>query len=253
MTVLAERFPVCLIPEQLLVTPVWDDVIHHRCGHDLALRLAEGAQRMLLQEESAGLTPAAVVPTGISTAAQPVVAPFHMILTEHLTLFAETRTSGIAAWTFGFVWHVITFFLEEIEMIHNEFFDLECLKCSYHVHAVYGSGFRGYPGEDTLKDDILSGSKGDEAKAIIERYPDSVVRLTSHFYRCPNCSKLSNRIRAIIYENRGWANDYNLFTEKVICPDCNTKLEEISLDSIFSISCPECKSSLSVKSWGNWD
>ena len=97
MAFLAEGLPVRLIPEQSLITPVRDDVIHHCCGHDLALRLAEGTQRMLFQEESAGLTPAAVIPTGIRTTAQPVAAPFHMILTEHLTLFAEAWTTGIAA------------------------------------------------------------------------------------------------------------------------------------------------------------
>ena len=104
MASLAERLPVRLIPEQPLVTPVRNDVIHNGCRDDLALRLAECTQRMLLQEESAGLTPAAVVPTGIRAAAQPVAAPFHMILTEHLTLLAEARTSGIAAgssWFFG--------------------------------------------------------------------------------------------------------------------------------------------------------
>jgi len=69
MASLAERFPVRLIPEQALVTSVRNNVIHNGCRDDLALRLAEGAQRMLLQEESAGLTPAAVVPTGIGTAA----------------------------------------------------------------------------------------------------------------------------------------------------------------------------------------
>ena len=106
MASLAERLPVRLIPEQPLIAPVRNDVIHHCCGHDLALRKAEGAQRMLLQEESASLTPAAVVPTGISTAAQPVAAPFHMILTEHLTLLAEARTSGIAAGSSWFLGHV---------------------------------------------------------------------------------------------------------------------------------------------------
>jgi hypothetical protein len=48
MASLAERLPVRLIPEQPLVTPVRDDVIHNGCRDDLALRLAEGAQRMLL-------------------------------------------------------------------------------------------------------------------------------------------------------------------------------------------------------------
>ena len=68
MASLAERLPVCLIPEQPLVAPMWNDVIHHCCRDNLALRLAEGAQRMLLQEKSAGLTPAGIVPTGIRSA-----------------------------------------------------------------------------------------------------------------------------------------------------------------------------------------
>ena len=106
MAALTKRLPVRLIPKQPLVTPVRNDVIHHCCGHNLALRLAEGAQRMLLQEESAGLTPSAVVPTGIRTAAQPVAAPFHMILTEHLTLLAEAWTTGIAAGSSWFLGHL---------------------------------------------------------------------------------------------------------------------------------------------------
>ncbi len=104
MAFFTKRLPVCLIPEQTLVTPMQDVVIDHRCWHILALCLAEGAQRMLLQEESTGLTPAADVPTGIGTAMQPVAAPFHMILTEHLTLLAEARTAGTAAgssWFWG--------------------------------------------------------------------------------------------------------------------------------------------------------
>ena len=106
MASLAERLPVRLIPEQPLVTPVRNDVIHNGCRDDLALRKAEGAQRMLLQEKSAGLTPATVVSTGIRTAAQPVAAPLHMILTEHLTLLAEARTSGITARPFRFIRHI---------------------------------------------------------------------------------------------------------------------------------------------------
>ena len=105
MAFLAEWLPVVLIPEQLLISPMREDMIHHRRGHDLALRLAKGAQRMLLQEKSASLTPAGIVPTGIRSAAQPVAAPFHMILTDHLTLLAEARTSGIAAGSSWFIWH----------------------------------------------------------------------------------------------------------------------------------------------------
>ena len=90
-----KALPVALIPEQSLVASVRDAMIHHRCRNDLALCLAESTQRVLFQEKSAGFTPAAVVPTGIRSAAQSVAAPFHMILAEHLALFAELRTSGI--------------------------------------------------------------------------------------------------------------------------------------------------------------
>ena len=100
-----KALPVALIPEQSLVAPVRDAMIHHRCRNDLALCLAESTQRMLLQEKCTGLTPAAVVPTGIRSAAQSVAAPFHMILTEHLTLLAEARTSGIAAGSSWFLGH----------------------------------------------------------------------------------------------------------------------------------------------------
>ena len=125
MAFLTERLPVCLIPEQPLVTPVWNDVIHDSRRDNLSLRLAEGTQRMLFQEKSAGLTPAAVVPTGISTAAQPVAAPFHMILTEHLTLLAETRTSGIAAGSSWFIWHFFIFLNQE-SRVRGDYKQIRC-------------------------------------------------------------------------------------------------------------------------------
>jgi hypothetical protein len=60
---------------------------------------------MLLKEKFSGLTPAGIIPTGIRAAAQPVAAPFYMILTEHLTLLAETRTSGVSAGSSWFLGH----------------------------------------------------------------------------------------------------------------------------------------------------
>ena len=39
---------------------------------------------MLLQEKSAGFTPAGIIPTGIRAAAQPVAAPLHMIFAKDL-------------------------------------------------------------------------------------------------------------------------------------------------------------------------
>ena len=104
MAFFTKRLPVCLIPEQPLIASVRNDMIHHCRRDNFSLCLTESAQRMLLQEESTGLTPAADVPTGIGTAMHPVAAPFHRILTEHLTLLAEARTAGTAAgssWFWG--------------------------------------------------------------------------------------------------------------------------------------------------------
>ena len=42
MTFLTKWFPVGLIPKQLLVTPVRDDMIHHRRGDNFALCQTEG-------------------------------------------------------------------------------------------------------------------------------------------------------------------------------------------------------------------
>jgi hypothetical protein len=105
MAFLAEWFPVALIPKQPLVAAMRDDVIHHGCRNDLSLRLTEGAQRMLFQEKAPGLTPAGIIPASVRAAAQAVTAPRHMILTEHLTLFAKARTSGIAAGSSWFLGH----------------------------------------------------------------------------------------------------------------------------------------------------
>ena len=115
--------------------------------------------------------------------------------------------------------NTVTYVSEVMEMIHNLLYHLKCPRCSYEIRAKYGIGFLGYPGDRTLKDDILAGCKGDEAKSIMERYPESECRYISHFFRCPKCNKLSSCIRTIIYEKKGWYNDYNLFTEKLICPD----------------------------------
>ena len=85
-----------------------DDVIHHRCRNDLSLRLTESAQRMLFQEEGAGFTPTGIIPPSISTAAHPVIAVHSVILTEHLTLFAEPGTPRVAAGPFGLLRHFRT-------------------------------------------------------------------------------------------------------------------------------------------------
>ena len=105
MALLAEWLPIALIPEQPLVATVRNDVIHHRCWNNFSFRLTESAKRMLLQEKAPSLTPPGVIAPSIRSAAQPISTPHHMILTEHLTLFAESWTTGIAAGSSWFLGH----------------------------------------------------------------------------------------------------------------------------------------------------
>ena len=95
MALFAERFPVGLIPEQPLVTPVRDDMIHDSRRDNLSLRLTESTERMLLQEQCPGFTPAGIIPTGGGSAAQAIITVHPVILTEHLALFAELGTPRV--------------------------------------------------------------------------------------------------------------------------------------------------------------
>ena len=78
-----------------------NDVIHNRRRNDLSLCLTEGTERMLFQEKSASLTPTGIISPGISTTAHPVITVHSVILTEHLTLFAEPGTPRVAAGAFS--------------------------------------------------------------------------------------------------------------------------------------------------------
>ena len=72
MAALAQRLPVVLIPEQLLIAPVRNHMVDHRCRCEPAVLHAFIAQRVALQESRAGLAPAAVVATGFRAAAHSV-------------------------------------------------------------------------------------------------------------------------------------------------------------------------------------
>lgn len=75
MALFTEGFPVCLIPEQPLVTTMRNDVIHHRRGDDLALCLTESTQRTLLQKQFPGFLPSGVISPSGSAAALAFTAP----------------------------------------------------------------------------------------------------------------------------------------------------------------------------------
>ena len=74
MAVFEEGFPVRLIPEQPLVSPVRNDMIYDSRRDELSLRLTESTERMLFQEKRPGITPAGVIPTSGGTAAHTVIA-----------------------------------------------------------------------------------------------------------------------------------------------------------------------------------
>ena len=57
MTLPAEWLPVCFIPEQALVAPVWDDVVNHGRGRVFALREALHTQWVPVQEGQPSLSP----------------------------------------------------------------------------------------------------------------------------------------------------------------------------------------------------
>ena len=67
-----QRLPVAFIPEQLLIAPMRNDMVNHRCRGDLPVLHALIAQRIALQEAGAGFAPAAVIATGFSAAAPAV-------------------------------------------------------------------------------------------------------------------------------------------------------------------------------------
>ena len=72
MAALAQRLPVVLIPEQLLIAPVRNHMVDHRCRCEPAVLHAFIAQRVALQESRTGLAPAAVIVAGFCVAVHSV-------------------------------------------------------------------------------------------------------------------------------------------------------------------------------------
>ena len=95
MAVLAQGLPIRLIPEQSLISPVRNDVIHYGCWGEFPLVHTPDTQRMELQEYTPLSAPARIIPTGISSAAQAVAAPHNMILAEYLPADTKARAARI--------------------------------------------------------------------------------------------------------------------------------------------------------------
>ncbi len=88
MAALAKGLPITFIPEQLPVATMRNDVIDYSRRSQLVLFHAFHTQRMPGEESLSSCPPLGVIPAGICTPAQPVAAPFHMILAVYLTLLA---------------------------------------------------------------------------------------------------------------------------------------------------------------------
>ena len=105
MASLAQRLPVVLIPEQLFVSAMRNDVVDHRSRREHAMRQAAHAQWMLLQKAFARKPPPGVIAAPSSAATQSV-GRFGAVLRAICAALAEVGTTRIAAGTFWCSWHI---------------------------------------------------------------------------------------------------------------------------------------------------
>lgn len=94
---LTQRLPVLLVPEQLLVTSMGNDVVNNSGWHNLTLLLATDTQWVGRKECLSGSLPPSVVAfllCGLGV----VVVERGVILTVHRTVGNEPTTAGVFAW-----------------------------------------------------------------------------------------------------------------------------------------------------------
>ena len=84
MAVLTKGLPVFFIPEQPLITSMWNNMIYHGSRRQAARFLALRAQRMALQKRQPRFSPSGVVASGISATTHMVSTPHDVFLTENL-------------------------------------------------------------------------------------------------------------------------------------------------------------------------
>lgn len=106
VTWFTQCLPVALIPEQLLVSSVWNDVIHNRRLHIPAALQALCTQRMSLQEQHPCLPSPAIIPALCGCFRVPRMQ-FPVFFTVLLSRRHEIRTSWMFAWDLWTVWHRI--------------------------------------------------------------------------------------------------------------------------------------------------
>ena len=105
---LAQRLPVLLVPEETLVSSVWNDVVNHCRLHipRRVLHQALDAERMLLKEQPACSLPSPAVATLRSRACNLRVKR-QMLITIYLVAVNKLRASRMSAGFSWFVWHLV--------------------------------------------------------------------------------------------------------------------------------------------------
>ena len=100
----AQGLPVAPVPEELLITTMWNNVVHIRCLHEPAFLHALHAQRVCLQEGFSGFLPSATI---ASTTCTPHFFRMHWLMC--LTVFRSVRNqcgaTGMAARRFRAAGH----------------------------------------------------------------------------------------------------------------------------------------------------
>lgn len=103
MTRLAQRLPVSLIPEQLSIAPVRQDMIDHRRGRQYSPLQTGRTQGIARQKPSAGFPPVRAI-AALRGAAPPSFRGFVLMLCAirpFLTQIGTTRIPAGALWAFG--------------------------------------------------------------------------------------------------------------------------------------------------------
>ncbi len=104
-----QRLPVRAGPEQLLIALMRRDVVNHRGGDDISLRLAMATQRMFPKEHGAGLLPLGTIATlGCGTASFVLSLAMFGLMLLAVSLPGQCAAPGDSAWLSRQVRHHIT-------------------------------------------------------------------------------------------------------------------------------------------------
>lgn len=105
MAALTKALPIRLIPEQLRIPSVWDDVVNHRCFHQSSLLPALFAEGMCFQKTYPCFLPPAVVSTDGCAGS---VGGVQLCVVGAVHPVRQLRASGMFTWFHRFPRHGVT-------------------------------------------------------------------------------------------------------------------------------------------------